>query len=189
LTWFLGYLAISDARLPFQYAFTILNSLQGFFIFILFVLRKKRVRDQWLILCCCKTQEQEKVLRSLSASGSIPSTGSGRSSYSGRSERSDSTRTTTSFVNDSYDSLFFPFKSSRSSLYFREKSHSVTSEWERIRNWSLFPNRNETLLYIAIVAHWLNSTLLRMYFVVEGHICLRHITWEKRHISLHRNDK
>lgn len=128
LTWFLGYLAISDARLPFQYAFTILNSLQGFFIFILFVLRKKRVRDQWLILCCCKIQEQEKALRSLSASGSIPSTGSGRSSYSGRSERSDSTRTTTSFVNDSYDSLFFPFKASRSSLYFREKSHSVTSE-------------------------------------------------------------
>ncbi|XP_063447801.1 uncharacterized protein LOC134727351 [Mytilus trossulus] len=128
LTWFLGYLAISDARLPFQYAFTILNSLQGFFIFILFVLRKKRVRDQWLILCCCKVPEQEKALRSLSASGSIPSTGSGRSSYSGRSERSDSTRTTTSFVNDSYDSLFFPFKSSRPTLYYREKSNSITSE-------------------------------------------------------------
>ncbi|CAG5124065.1 unnamed protein product, partial [Candidula unifasciata] len=43
LTWIFGYLAIEDARLPFQYAFTILSSLQGFFIFMLLVARRKQV--------------------------------------------------------------------------------------------------------------------------------------------------
>ncbi|OWF34702.1 uncharacterized protein LOC110443881 [Mizuhopecten yessoensis] len=124
LTWLLGYLAIADARVVFQYAFTILNSLQGFFIFVLFVARKKQVRDQWLILCCCKDPKMEKASRSLSASASIPSTCSGRSSssYSGRSERSDSTRTTSSFVNNDYETIYtVPYtKHSRESLYYRK---------------------------------------------------------------------
>ncbi|XP_060082233.1 uncharacterized protein LOC132561550 [Ylistrum balloti] len=124
LTWLLGYLAIADARVVFQYAFTILNSLQGFFIFVLFVARKKQVRDQWLIVCCCKDPKMEKALRSLSASASIPSTCSGRSSgsYSGRSDRSDSTRTTSSFVNNDYETIYtVPYsKHSRESLYYRK---------------------------------------------------------------------
>ncbi|XP_069101076.1 uncharacterized protein [Argopecten irradians] len=124
LTWLLGYLAIADARVVFQYAFTILNSLQGFFIFVLFVARKKQVRDQWLIVCCCKDPKMEKAMRSLSASASIPSTCSGRSSgsYGGRSERSDSTRTTSSFVNNDYETIYtVPYsKHSRESLYYRK---------------------------------------------------------------------
>ncbi|KAK6186539.1 hypothetical protein SNE40_008559 [Patella caerulea] len=51
LTWVFGFLAISDARLPFQYIFTVLNSLQGFLIFILFTARDKKVRDYWKQLC------------------------------------------------------------------------------------------------------------------------------------------
>ncbi|KAL4227170.1 G-protein coupled receptor [Mactra antiquata] len=86
LTWVFGYLAISDARLLFQYVFTILNSLQGFFIFILFVVRKKKVRDQWYIICC-RGNEKDRVSRSLSASNSIPSTY--RSVLSSRFSRSD----------------------------------------------------------------------------------------------------
>ncbi|XP_055959429.1 adhesion G-protein coupled receptor G6-like [Patella vulgata] len=52
LTWVFGFLAISDARLAFQYIFTVLNSLQGFLIFILFTARDKKVRDYWKQRCC-----------------------------------------------------------------------------------------------------------------------------------------
>lgn len=124
LTWILGYLSLlPHARIVFQYAFTIMNSLQGFFIFILFVARKKRVRDQWMIICCCKTPAQEKATRSLSASASLPSSCSSRSNYSGRTERSDSTQTTTSFVNQEYQSIYsIPIgkRRSRESLYYRK---------------------------------------------------------------------
>ena len=113
LSWVFGYLAISDARLPFQYIFTILNSLQGFFIFILFVVRKKKVREQWYIICC-KGMDREKVSRSLSASNSIPSSysnGSNGRKYSGKErDRSDSTKTTTStFSNGSISNGFTNF--------------------------------------------------------------------------------
>ncbi|KAK3102670.1 hypothetical protein FSP39_013054 [Pinctada imbricata] len=132
LSWILGYFAISDARLPFHYAFTILNSLQGFFIFVIFVVRKKQVRDQWLIACCCKTPEQQKAQRSLSASASIPSTCSAKSTRSSsstsslqqrsRPDRSDSCQTTTSFISAEYDSIYaLPYsKVSRDSLYYRK---------------------------------------------------------------------
>lgn len=121
LSWLFGYLAISDARLPFQYIFTVLNSLQGFFIFILFVVRKKKVREQWYIMCC-KGMDREKVSRSLSASNSIPSSysnGSNRSNSKNKGQdrdRSDSTKTVTStfsngslsngFTNYGYDKSF-----------------------------------------------------------------------------------
>ena len=130
LSWVLGYFAISDARLPFHYAFTILNSLQGFFIFVLFVLRKKQVRDQWLIACCCRTPDRQKAQRSLSASASIPSTCSGKSTRSTsstsslqpRTDRSDSCKTTTSFISAEYDTIYsLPYsKASRDSLYYRK---------------------------------------------------------------------
>ncbi|XP_060582475.1 adhesion G-protein coupled receptor G2-like [Ruditapes philippinarum] len=118
LTWVFGYLAISDARLTFQYVFTILNSLQGFFIFILFVVRKKKVREQWYFICC-KGVEKDRVSRSLSASNSIPSTYSNGSRKDGRErDRSDSTKTVTStysnssngYTNYGYDHAYdFPF--------------------------------------------------------------------------------
>lgn len=120
LTWVFGYLAISDARLPFMYIFTILNSFQGFFIFVLFVLRKKKVREQWHYVCCTGN-EKDNVSRSLSAN-SIPSTYSNGSKRDGRKERnrSDSTKTlqstysnsSSSFTNYGYDPGYgsaFPF--------------------------------------------------------------------------------
>ncbi|KAK3609831.1 hypothetical protein CHS0354_029871 [Potamilus streckersoni] len=99
LTWMFGYLAIADARLVFQYIFTILNSMQGFFIFILFVVRKKKVREQWYIVCC-KGKLDEKASRTLSASNSIPST------YSNRSSRTERSSSTTSFTNHGYESFY-----------------------------------------------------------------------------------
>lgn len=123
LTWILGYLAISDARVVFQYAFTILNSLQGFFIFVLFVVRKKQVRDQWLIAFCCKEPtSKERASRSLSATTSLPSTCSSTKSFKGQErERSDSCRTTSSFMNSDYESIYtLPYNYNRDSLYYRK---------------------------------------------------------------------
>ncbi|XP_052214073.1 adhesion G-protein coupled receptor G6-like [Dreissena polymorpha] len=120
LTWLFGYLAIADARLIFQYVFTILNSLQGFFIFVLFVLRKKKVREQWYFICC-KGIEKDRVSRSLSStnSNSTYSNGSARKDKDGRDrDRSDSTKTVQStfsngsgsFTNFGYDNTYdYPF--------------------------------------------------------------------------------
>ena len=38
-----GFLAIEDARVPFQYTFTVLSSMQGFLIFVLMVVRRRQV--------------------------------------------------------------------------------------------------------------------------------------------------
>jgi len=47
LTWLFGALAVSDARVAFEYLFCICNSLQGFFIFLFHCIRIKEVRSQW----------------------------------------------------------------------------------------------------------------------------------------------
>ncbi|CAH3181494.1 unnamed protein product [Porites lobata] len=47
LTWVFGVLSVTDAGLVFQYIFTIFNSLQGLFIFILHVLRNSDVRTAY----------------------------------------------------------------------------------------------------------------------------------------------
>lgn len=50
LSWIFGFLAIEEARTTFQYIFTILNTLQGFIIFLMFILRKQKVRQWWFRL-------------------------------------------------------------------------------------------------------------------------------------------
>lgn len=80
LTWIFGYLAIEDARLPFQYLFTTLNSLQGVFIFVLLVARRRQVREHWKLLCCrlmSPINRKEKV--SATRSSSLSSSFSGSS--------------------------------------------------------------------------------------------------------------
>lgn len=47
VTWLFGALAISDARVVFEYLFCIFNSLQGFFIFFFHCVRIPEVRKQW----------------------------------------------------------------------------------------------------------------------------------------------
>ncbi|XP_015748569.1 PREDICTED: adhesion G-protein coupled receptor D1-like [Acropora digitifera] len=47
MTWVFGILSVTNASLVFQYIFTILNSLQGFFIFLLHVLRNADVRAEF----------------------------------------------------------------------------------------------------------------------------------------------
>ncbi|KAL0974130.1 hypothetical protein UPYG_G00216040 [Umbra pygmaea] len=53
LTWLIGFFTWGAARVPMLYLFAILNSLQGFFIFVFHCLMKENVRKQWRIYLCC----------------------------------------------------------------------------------------------------------------------------------------
>ncbi|KAH9512603.1 Adhesion G-protein coupled receptor G4 [Bulinus truncatus] len=95
LTWLFGYFAIEDARVVFQYVFTILSSLQGFLIFILMVVRRKQVRELWKAACCDRRQahrSQQKKQLSPASSNSMSSNNS----------LSNSSRTLPSFINHAY---------------------------------------------------------------------------------------
>ena len=56
LTWLFGFLAIGSARLVFNILFLVLNSLQGFFVFLMFCVRQNKVREQWVrwMHCQCR---------------------------------------------------------------------------------------------------------------------------------------
>ncbi|KAL3856102.1 hypothetical protein ACJMK2_015297 [Sinanodonta woodiana] len=54
LTWIFGFLAVEDARVAFMYVFAFLNAFQGFFVFLLFTAREKKIRQSWTRLCCKK---------------------------------------------------------------------------------------------------------------------------------------
>ena len=49
LTWVFGFLAVSYVSLVFQYLFAIFNTTQGLFIFFFYCLRRKDMRNQWLV--------------------------------------------------------------------------------------------------------------------------------------------
>ncbi|XP_051716971.1 adhesion G-protein coupled receptor G4 isoform X1 [Ctenopharyngodon idella] len=53
LTWTLAFVAWGPAKTPLLYLFSLLNSLQGFFIFLFYCLMKDNVRKQWRIHLCC----------------------------------------------------------------------------------------------------------------------------------------
>ena len=53
LTWILGFFAVSQARLVFQYLFGIFNTFQGFSIFLFYCVMQKNVRECWWALLRC----------------------------------------------------------------------------------------------------------------------------------------
>ncbi|XP_052814005.1 adhesion G-protein coupled receptor G6-like [Mya arenaria] len=55
LSWVFGFLTVDDTRIVFHYLFAIFNAFQGLFIFLLFTLREKKIRNAWRKLCCPKS--------------------------------------------------------------------------------------------------------------------------------------
>jgi len=60
LSWVFGILAVNEATIVFQYLFCIFNSLQGFFIFIVYVIGNSEVRSAFKRL-----QERHSLSRSV----------------------------------------------------------------------------------------------------------------------------
>ncbi|XP_062249160.1 adhesion G-protein coupled receptor G4 isoform X1 [Platichthys flesus] len=53
LTWSMGFFSFGPGRVVMMYLFSILNTLQGFFIFLFHCVMKENVRKQWRIHLCC----------------------------------------------------------------------------------------------------------------------------------------
>lgn len=53
LTWAAGFFSFGPGRVVMMYVFSILNTLQGFFVFLFHCLMKDNVRKQWRIHLCC----------------------------------------------------------------------------------------------------------------------------------------
>ncbi|XP_070692870.1 adhesion G-protein coupled receptor G2-like [Pempheris klunzingeri] len=53
LTWSMGFFSFGPGRVVLMYLFSILNTLQGFFVFLFHCLMKENVRKQWRIHLCC----------------------------------------------------------------------------------------------------------------------------------------
>ncbi|XP_069388135.1 adhesion G-protein coupled receptor G6 isoform X2 [Paralichthys olivaceus] len=53
LTWSMGFFSFGPGRVLIMYLFSILNTLQGFFIFLFHCVMKENVRKQWRIHLCC----------------------------------------------------------------------------------------------------------------------------------------
>jgi hypothetical protein len=62
LTWAFAILAFDNFGIVFHYLFAILNSLQGFFIFIFYCFMKKEARQCWRkALPCLKSPYQKNI--------------------------------------------------------------------------------------------------------------------------------
>ncbi|KAM3867020.1 adhesion G-protein coupled receptor G6 [Diretmus argenteus] len=53
LTWSIAFFAWGPGRVVLLYLFSILNTLQGFFVFVFHCLMKENVRKQWRVHLCC----------------------------------------------------------------------------------------------------------------------------------------
>ena len=61
LQWLFGALTIAQASLAFQWLFVIFSTLQGFFLFLFFVVLGKETRDEWLnVFTCGKRKKGRK---------------------------------------------------------------------------------------------------------------------------------
>ena len=59
-TWVIGLFAVDVLTLPVQIAFCVLNSLQGFFIFLFYGVRNSDVRKQWKSMCGWRSSEDSR---------------------------------------------------------------------------------------------------------------------------------
>ena len=66
VTWLFGALAVRDAKLVFQYVFCILNSFQGFFIFVFYCLFQETIRRRWWFFLRNKNVNERYVTKTRS---------------------------------------------------------------------------------------------------------------------------
>jgi archaellum biogenesis protein FlaJ (TadC family) len=59
LTWVFAILAIDGGAPVFQYLFTVVNSLQGLFIFVFHCLLKMDARKAWKRACCARDKDMD----------------------------------------------------------------------------------------------------------------------------------
>ncbi len=91
LTWIFGFLTIIENRassLAFQVLFCIFNSLQGFFIFLLFCVRPEEVREVWLRWLACDRDGKGTDFSSTGHSGHSKGTSGAGASGASRSTAS-----------------------------------------------------------------------------------------------------
>ncbi|XP_028816759.1 adhesion G-protein coupled receptor G4 [Denticeps clupeoides] len=68
LTWLLAFFSWGPVKTPFMYMFAVLNSLQGFFIFIFHCLMNENVKKEWKIHFGLGSNKQSDWSRSMTAS-------------------------------------------------------------------------------------------------------------------------
>ncbi|KAK2891191.1 hypothetical protein Q8A67_013834 [Cirrhinus molitorella] len=90
LTWILAFVAWGPAKSPLLYLFSLLNSLQGFFIFLFYCLMKDNVRKQWRIHLCCGRFRQTEY-SDWSRSATLGAKGKGGIKVSSPSLKSETT--------------------------------------------------------------------------------------------------
>eukprot|EP00057_Strongylocentrotus_purpuratus_P006306 XP_011660780.1 PREDICTED: G-protein coupled receptor 64-like [Strongylocentrotus purpuratus] len=97
-TWTTGYLALINVDFT-ELLFIIFNSLQGFFIFVLYCLRKETIRKQWRRCICCALLREGGSAESQGNSGRTP----GSTSGTGGSQPMFESSSAISHTNPSFD--------------------------------------------------------------------------------------
>ena len=82
VTWIFGLLAIEQASDVLVIPFCVLNSIQGFLIFVFYCLRSPTVRNAWRSLCCPSDRQRKSATQSARNTSSRISTAAFSSSVS-----------------------------------------------------------------------------------------------------------
>uniref|UniRef100_A0A672V4S3 Cadherin EGF LAG seven-pass G-type receptor 3 n=1 Tax=Strigops habroptila TaxID=2489341 RepID=A0A672V4S3_STRHB len=76
-TWLFGLLAVNNSVLAFHYLYTVLCSLQGLAVLVLFCVLNEEVREAWKLACLGKKGHSEEATRSTQVGESRSSPGAG----------------------------------------------------------------------------------------------------------------
>ena len=110
LTWFFGFFVIANNIVAFQYIFCILNSLQGFFLFVFYGVRNENVRKSWL-----EKFQNYRERRALSSSAGTKKTDSSFDSVT--YNKSDSLRSNSMRKSKDMDNQFQVHLTARANVY------------------------------------------------------------------------
>ena len=124
LSWVFGALTVDKASLAFQIIFVILNSLQGFFIFLFFCVLGRDGRELWLELLFCGRYKSSHLHPS-----SGPGNHTGKSSnvlLSGNTSSTSAPTLSKSIVSETDGQNFAEFSKKTDLTATHEESHATT---------------------------------------------------------------